>query len=133
MKRIAICAATVIGLTALCGEGAAQTLKKVQDRGTVACGVSQGIEGFSQRDDAGKWAGFDVDFCRAIAAAIFNDPGKVNFVPLSAQDRFDALRAGDIDVLSRNSTWTLSRESSLGLMFAAVTYYDGQSFMLRKS
>jgi general L-amino acid transport system substrate-binding protein len=133
MQRTAICTASVISLIMLCSAGAAQTLKKVQDRGTLACGVSQGIEGFSQRDDAGKWSGFDVDFCRALAAAIFNDPGKVNFVPLSTQDRFNVLRAGDIDVLSRNSTWTLSRESSLGLMFAAVTYYDGQSFMLRRS
>jgi general L-amino acid transport system substrate-binding protein len=111
MQRIAICTASVISLMMLCSTGAAQTLKKVQDRGTLACGVSQGIEGFSQRDDAGKWSGFDVDFCRALAAAIFNDPGKVNFVPLSTQDRFNVLRAGDIDVLSRNSTWTLSRES----------------------
>jgi general L-amino acid transport system substrate-binding protein len=133
MKGIAICTAVLMGLTTLSGTGAAQTLKKVKDRGTLACGVSQGIEGFSQRDDAGKWAGFDVDFCRALAAAILNDPGKVNFVPLSTQDRFSVLRAGDIDVLSRNSTWTLSRESSLGLMFAAITYFDGQSFMLRKS
>jgi general L-amino acid transport system substrate-binding protein len=133
MKRIAVGTAMLVGLITLYGPAAAQTLRKVQDRGTLACGVSQGIEGFSQRDDTGTWSGFDVDFCRALAVAVFNDSGKVSFVPLSTQDRFSVLRAGEIDILSRNSTWTLSRESSLGLMFAATTYYDGQSFMLRKS
>ena len=111
----------------------AQTLKTIKERGSLACGVSQGLAGFSARDDKGAWSGFDVDFCRALAAAIFNDAGKVQYVPLSAADRFNALKAGTIDVLSRNTTWTLSRETALGLSFAGVTYFDGQGFLLRTS
>ncbi len=110
-----------------------QTLKTIKDRGNLICGVSQGIIGFSAPSADGKWSGFDVDFCRALAAAIFNDTSKVKYVPLSASDRFGALQAGKIDVLSRNSTWTMSREVDLGLVFAAVTYYDGQGFMVRKA
>jgi general L-amino acid transport system substrate-binding protein len=111
----------------------AQTLKAVQDRGRLICGVSQGIAGFSIKDDKGAWSGFDVDFCRALATAIFNDPSKVDFVPLSASERFDALKNRKIDVLSRNSTWTLGRENDFGFLFAGVTYYDGQGFMVPKS
>ena len=111
----------------------AQTLRAVKDRGVLACGVSQGLPGFSAADAAGNWTGFDVDFCRAIAAAIFGDGGKVRFVPLDAEARFNALKSGAIDVLSRNSTWTISREMALGLNFAGVTYYDGQGFMVRRS
>jgi general L-amino acid transport system substrate-binding protein len=108
----------------------AQTLKAVQDRGAVACGVSQGLYGFSARDDKGNWSGFDVDLCRALAAAIFNDAGKVKFVPLAAGERFEALKSGSIDVLSRNTTWTMSREAGFGFKFAGVTYYDGQGFLV---
>jgi general L-amino acid transport system substrate-binding protein len=111
----------------------AQTLKTVQDRGKLICGVSQGIAGFSIKDDKGQWSGFDVDFCRALAAAIFNDPSKVEYVPLNASERFDALKDKKIDVLSRNSTWTLGRENDMGLVFAGVTYYDGQAFLVPKS
>ena len=111
----------------------AQTLKAVQDRGILNCGVSQGLIGFSIADDKGVWSGFDVDFCRAVAAAIFNDPNKVHFTPLSASERFDALHNKQIDLLSRNSTWTISRETELGLVFAGVTYYDGQAFLVPKS
>jgi general L-amino acid transport system substrate-binding protein len=110
----------------------AGTLDTVRQRGALSCGVSTGLLGFSQRDDKGVWAGFDVDFCRAIAAAIFNDPSKVTFVPLSAAERFEALRNGQLDVLSRNSTWTLERESALGLLFAGITYHDGQGFMVMR-
>jgi general L-amino acid transport system substrate-binding protein len=110
-----------------------QTLKTIKDRGNLICGVSQGIIGFSAQSADSKWSGFDVDFCRALAAAIFNDTGKVKYVPLSTVDRFKALQSGDIDVLSRNSTWTMSREVDLGLVFATVTYYDGQGFMVRKA
>ena len=124
-------AALALGLSA--AAGSAQTLKKVQDRGALMCGVSQGLPGFSNPDDKGNWTGFDVDVCRAIAAAIFNDPGKVKFLPLSAKDRFTALQSGEIDVLARNSTWTSSRDASLGITFTAVNYYDGQGFMVRKS
>jgi general L-amino acid transport system substrate-binding protein len=112
---------------------AQQTLKTVKDRGMLACGVSQGLPGFSNPDDKGTWAGFDVDICRAIAAAIFNDPTKVKYVPLSAKDRFEPLKSGDIDILARNSTWTSSRDATQNLTFTAVNYYDGQGFMVRKS
>src|SRR6201986_1947176 len=97
---------------------AAQTLKAVKERGTLNCGVSQGLMGFSSADEKGAWTGFDVDFCRAVAAAIFDDPAKVTFVSLDAGSRFAALQSSRIDVLSRNSTWTMSREGALGLMFA---------------
>src|ERR1700750_2617536 len=125
----------VITLLAFVGVGSAgaQTLKTIQDRGVLSCGVSQGLPGFSAPDDVGKWSGLDVDVCRAIAAAVFNDPTKVRFVPLSAKDRFTALQSGEIDVLSRNTTWTISRDTSLGANFTGVTYYDGQGFMVKKS
>jgi general L-amino acid transport system substrate-binding protein len=110
----------------------AQTLKAVKERGTLNCGVGQGLLGFSSQDDKNNWTGLDVDVCRAAAAAIFGDPAKVTFVPLDASTRFSALQSNGIDVLSRNSTWTMSRETSLGLMFAGVAYYDGQGFLLRR-
>ena len=131
MKRtIVVVAAIAYGAcaTAAC----AQTLKAVKDRGSLICGVSQGLAGFSNPDDRGNWTGFDVDFCRAIAAAVLGDASKVKFTPLSAKDRFEPLKTGDIDVLSRNTTWTLSRDVSYG-NFAGVTYYDGQGFMVRKA
>jgi general L-amino acid transport system substrate-binding protein len=110
---------------------AAQTLKAVNERGSVNCGVSQGVIGFSIQGTGGRWTGFDVDFCRALAAAIFNDASKVSYVPLSAEERFGALQSRQIDVLSRNSTWTMSRETTLQLAFAGVTFYDGQALMVR--
>lgn len=110
----------------------AQTLTTVKERGSLNCGVSQGLLGFSNKDEKGVWTGFDVDFCRAVAAAIFGDPTKVMFVPLDAVARFTALQSNKIDVLSRNSTWTMSRENSLGLMFAGVAYFDGQGFLVRR-
>jgi general L-amino acid transport system substrate-binding protein len=113
--------------------GFSQTLDSVKKRGELVCGVNEDLPGFSSRDEAGKWSGFDVDFCRAVAAAIFADAGKVRFVPVSTSARFDALRSGAIDILSRNSTWTLSRELEFGLSFAAVTYYDGQGFMVPRA
>jgi len=123
-----------LALGGLGGEpAAAQTLKAIKDRGSLVCGVSEGIAGFSAPAQNGNWAGFDVDFCRALAAAIFDDAGKVKFVPLSADDRFNKLRSKEVDVLSRNSSWTMSRENALGLLFAAVTYYDGQGFMVRQA
>ncbi|MEA2987657.1 MAG: ral L-amino acid transport system substrate-binding protein [Alphaproteobacteria bacterium] len=109
----------------------AQTLKTVKDRGALICGVSQGLPGFSTPDDKGNWTGLDVDLCRAVAAAIFNDPAKVKYSPLSAKDRFEPLKSGEIDVLSRNTTWMLSRDVLFN--FAGVTYYDGQGFMVRKA
>jgi len=130
------CVGTMLAITALLGLGAsasAQTLSTVKQRGSLICGVTQGLPGFSSPDDRGNWTGLDVDLCRAIAAAIFNDPTKVKFTPLSTKDRFTALQSGEIDVLSRNSTWTLQRDTSLGLNFTGVNYYDGQGFMVRKS
>ena len=115
----------------LCGQADAQTLKTVKDRGALICGVSQGLPGFSNPDDKGNWTGLDVDFCRAIAAAIFNDPTKVKFTPLSAKDRFEPLKSSEIDVLSRNTTWTSSRDALFN--FVGVIYYDGQGFMVRKA
>ena len=111
---------------------AAATLEDVKQKGFVQCGVSQGLAGFSNPDSQNNWTGLDVDFCRAVAAAIFNDPAKVKFSPLSAKERFTALQSGEVDILSRNTTWTMSRDTSLGLKFAGVTYYDGQGFMVRK-
>ena len=111
----------------------AQTLKTVKDRGILNCGANGTLAGFGLPDAQGKWTGLDVDVCRAIAAAVFNDPNKVKFVPLSAKDRFTALQSGEIDVLSRNTTWTSSRDTSLGLNFTGVDYYDGQGFMVRKA
>jgi general L-amino acid transport system substrate-binding protein len=126
-------AATALGAAMIASAAEAGTLKTVQDRGKLVCGVSQGLAGFSIKDDKGQWTGFDVDFCRAIAAAVFNDPSKVEFVPLNASERFDALKDKKIDVLSRNSTWTLGRENDYGIVFAGVTYYDGQGFLVPKS
>src|SRR5205085_10120417 len=123
--------ATAAGLSA--ETATAQTLKAIQDGGLLSCGVSQGLPGFSAPDDKGNWTGLDVDVCRAVAAAIFNDPGKIKFVPLSAKDRCTALQSGEIDVLSRNTTWTISRDTSLGANFTGVTYYDGQGFLVKKS
>jgi general L-amino acid transport system substrate-binding protein len=132
MKRVVtmLAVAAALGFAA---SASAQTLNTVKQRGNLVCGVSQGLPGFSTPDDRGNWTGLDVDLCRAVAAAIFNDANKVKFTPLSAKDRFTALQSGEIDVLSRNSTWTLSRDTSLGLNFAAVNYYDGQGFMVRKA
>ena len=111
----------------------AATLDDVKAKGHVQCGVSQGLIGFSQPDDQNRWTGLDVDFCRAVAAAIFNDPEAVRFTPLTAVERFTALQSGEVDILSRNTTWTMGRDTALGLTFAGVTYYDGQGFMVRKA
>jgi len=111
----------------------AQTLEKIKARGNVTCGVNPSLLGFSTRDAQGSWSGFDIDLCRALAAAIFNDPGKVVFTPLGTAERLQALQADKVDVLSRNTTWTFSREAALKLNFAAVTYYDGQGFLVRRA
>ncbi len=115
------------------GASAQTTLQEVKDRGMLNCGANGQLAGFGLPDAQGTGPGFDVDVCRAIAAAIFNDPSKVKFVPLSAKDRFTALQSGEVDVLVRNTTWTSSRDTSLGLSFTGVNYYDGQGFMVRKS
>jgi general L-amino acid transport system substrate-binding protein len=133
MKRVSLVVTLALAAGLTTHAASAQTLKTVKDRGQLSCGVSQGLPGFSTPDDKGNWTGLDVDICRAIAAAIFNDATKIKFVPLSAKDRFTALQSGEIDVLSRNTTWTLSRDTSLGANFTGVTYYDGQGFLVKKS
>ncbi len=133
MKRAIVSIA--FGLTAsiaATGASAQATLNSVKQRCMLVCGSNTGLPGFGIPDAQGNWTGFDVDYCRAIAAAIFNDPTKVRFIPLSAKDRFTALQSGEVDVLARNSTWTMSRDTQLGLDFVATNYYDGQGFMVRK-
>ncbi|WP_454814191.1 amino acid ABC transporter substrate-binding protein [Labrys neptuniae] len=126
--------ATAVGVFAawsvsMAGAG---TLDTVKQRGQLICGAHQGLAGFSIPNEQGKWAGFDVDYCRALAAAVLGDADKTKFVPLSAKDRFTALQSSEIDVLPRNTTWTLTRETG-GFLFAATNYYDGQGFMVKKS
>jgi general L-amino acid transport system substrate-binding protein len=133
MKRLATAFAIATMFVFAAQAASAQTLKAVKDRGQLVCGANGTLAGFGMPDAQGNWTGFDVDFCRAIAAAIFNDPTKVKFVPLTAANRFTALQSGDIDVLSRNTTWTMSRDTTLGVDFAAVHYYDGQGFMVHKA
>jgi general L-amino acid transport system substrate-binding protein len=134
MKKLAmtVLSAALLGagsLTALPAH-AGKTLDAIKQRGQVVCGVNTGLAGFSQADSQGNWTGLDVDICRAIAAAVLGDGTKVKWVPLNAQQRFTALQSGEIDILSRNTTWTLTRDASLGLTFTGVTYYDGQGFMV---
>jgi general L-amino acid transport system substrate-binding protein len=133
MKRVSLVLTLAVAAGFSIQAASAQTLKAIKDRGLVSCGVTQGLAGFSLPDDKGNWTGLDVDICRAVAAAVFNDPSKVKFVPLSAKDRFTALQSGEVDLLSRTTTWTLSRDTSLGANFTGVTYYDGQGFMVKKS
>jgi general L-amino acid transport system substrate-binding protein len=111
---------------------AGKTLDAVKARGQLVCGVNTSGPGFSNADSQGRWTGLDVDFCRAVAAAVLSDASKVKFVPLNSQQRFSSLQAGEIDVLSRNSTWTLTRDGSLGIVFTGINYFDGQGFMVPK-
>ena len=131
MDRIKLLAAGAAVL-AIGASAQAGTLDDVRAQGFVQCGVSQGVPGFSNPDEAGVWSGIDVDVCRAVAAAIWGDADKVKYTPLTAKERFTALQSSEIDVLSRNTTWTLVRDTALGLDFAGVNYYDGQGFMVRK-
>jgi general L-amino acid transport system substrate-binding protein len=127
-------ALAVVGSVAFASAALAQgTLQKIKERGQIRCGASQGVAGFSLPDAQGNWSGFDTDMCRALAAAIFDDPKKAQFISLSSKDRLTALQSGEVDVLSRTTTWTLSRDAGLGLNFTAVNYYDGQGFEVRKS
>jgi general L-amino acid transport system substrate-binding protein len=126
LAALAIPALALVGAPAHAGK----TIDAIKARGQLVCGVSTGLAGFSQADSAGNWTGLDVDVCRAIAASLLGDANKVKWVPLSAQQRFTALQSGEIDILSRNTTWTLTRDASLGLNFTGVTYYDGQGFMV---
>ena len=131
-----ICSISVFALILTsCGDGGkkASTVDATKKQGFVKCGVSQGLPGFSNADESGKWTGIDVDVCRAVAAAVLGDADKVKYTPLSAKERFTALQAGEIDVLSRNTTWTLERDAAIGLTFVGVNFYDGQGFMVRKA
>ena len=128
-KALLGAAALAVGVIATPAH-AGKTLDAIKARGQVVCGVNVGLAGFSQADSQGNWSGLDVDICRAVAAAVLGDGNKVKWVPLNAQQRFTALQSGEIDVLSRNTTWTLTRDASLGMHFTGTTYYDGQGFMV---
>jgi general L-amino acid transport system substrate-binding protein len=132
LSRTAFLLSLALGLLTFPEHVGAQTLKTVKERGSLICGVNPGLLGFATRDERGNWTGFDVDFCRALAAAIFDDPKKVEFVPTTAADRLAAVQSGKVDVLSRNTTWTISREAGFQINFATVTYYDGQGFLVRR-
>lgn len=127
----AVIGTALLGLTA--HTASAGTLDTVKSKGFLQCGVNSGLAGFGFPDASGNWSGFDVDYCRAVAAAVFGDPTKVKFTPTTAKERFPALQSGEIDMLARNTTWTISRDTALGFLFRAVNYYDGQGFMVRKS
>ena len=114
------------------GMAVADTLENVRTRGMLICGTNPATAGFSMPDNDGNWTGFDVDYCRAVAAAVFGDPDKVRFIPLEAKDRFTALQTGEIDILAHNATWTSSRDASLGILFAGIYFYDGQGFMVHQ-
>ncbi len=123
----------IIVLCAAFSVASAQNLlQEIQNRGSLVCGVNERLPGFGSVDDQGNFEGFDVDFCRAVAAAVFGDAEAVEFRPLSAQDRFTAVQTGEVDLLARNSTWTSSRDTTVGLNFAPVNFYDGQGFMVRR-
>lgn len=126
-------AASMIGFAVGAGSVSAATLDSVRERGFVNCGVGENFPGFFAPDSAGKWSGLDVDFCRALSAAIFNDPDKVKYLPATPAARFAQLQSGQVDLLSRSVTWTMSRDAGLGLSFSGVTFFDGQGFMVRKA
>jgi len=132
LKPLVPLALALAGLVCATEAQAGKTLDGVKSAGVVRCGVNTSGPGFSNADSQGRWTGLDVDFCRAVAAAVLGDAGKVKFTPLNSQQRFSALQAGEIDVLSRNSTWTLTRDASLGVVFTGINYYDGQGFMAPK-
>lgn len=130
MRQLLKLCATTFLMTASLAQAA--TLDNVKKKGFLQCGVSQGLPGFSAPDDKGAWTGLDVDYCRAISAAIFGDAAKVKFTPLSAKERFTALQSGEIDILARNTSWSLVRDTQLALDFVGPLYYDGQGFMVPK-
>jgi len=133
MKQLKLLASVAaVASIAVIGAASAATLDDVKAAGKLKCGVTTGLAGFGAPDNNGEWHGLDVDLCKAVAAAVFGDASKVEYKPLSAEVRFTALQSGEVDMLARNSTWTLSRDSQLGLDFVAVNYYDGQGFMVKK-
>jgi general L-amino acid transport system substrate-binding protein len=122
-----------IAFIATAASAQTKTLDIVKQRGSLTCGVNEGLAGFGQPDDKGNWTGLNIDYCKAIAVAVLGDAGKVKYVATTAKERFTALQSGEIDVLIRNTTWTAARDSSLGLIFAGINYYDGQGFMVKAS
>jgi len=132
-SKVSVLAAIVLTLPTLLHSASAQPsrLEAVKSRGILRCGVNPNFVGFALPDSAGRWRGFDVDMCRAVAAAVLGDSGKTQYIPLSAKDRFTALQSGDIDMLARNATWTLARNTKLGINFVATNFYDGQAFMVK--
>ena len=130
LKKLSLSVATIALITTV---SSADTLDQVKKKGYLSCGVSTGIAGFSTTDSSGQWKGIDVDMCKAVASAVFGDASKVKYAPLTAKERFTALQSGEIDLLSRATTWTHTRDTSLGLNFAGVNYYDGQGFLVSKS
>lgn len=129
-KAIAL-AGAALGIVSLAGQAqAGEVLDAIMEKGFIQCGVSTGLPGFSNPDDSGNWSGLDVDVCKAAAAAVFGDAEAIKFTPLTSKERFTALQSGEVDVLSRNTTWTLQRDTALGLDFTGVSYYDGQGFMV---
>lgn len=132
-RRLAALLAYPLLAFALIAPAAAQTLAAVKERGSLLCGTYDNLPGFSTQNAAGKWEGFDIDFCRAVAAAIFGDAEKARFIKVDVEDRFSAVQSGLVDILSGGSTWTMAREGEFKLIFPAVTYYDGQGFMVRRS
>lgn len=132
MKKTVFVGAMTAAATLVAGAASATVLETVKARGELSCGVSTGVNGFSAPDSAGEWQGFDVSICRAVAAAVLGDPKKVKFVSTTGQTRFTALASGEIDILTRNTTWTMSRDADLKFSFLGVNYYDGQGFMVKK-
>ena len=130
LSRLALGALLAAGTLASAPAFAGKTIDAIKARGQLVCGVNTGLAGFSAADSKGEWSGLDVDYCKAVAAALLGDASKVKYVPLNAQQRFTALQSGEIDLLSRNTTWTLTRDASLGMHFIGATYYDGQGFMV---
>ncbi|MCX7203389.1 MAG: amino acid ABC transporter substrate-binding protein [Burkholderiales bacterium] len=133
LRRLAIASAFVLPALAPLTASAGPTLDAIKQRGQLRCGVNTGLLGFSAPDSQGRWSGLDADFCRAVAAVILGDPNKVQYVPTNAQNRFTTLQSGEVDMLSRNTTWTSSRDATMGSVFAGTLFYDGQGFMVKKS
>jgi general L-amino acid transport system substrate-binding protein len=132
LKSLSVALVASLALAAGANAAKSPSLERVKKNGFLRCGVNEGLPGFANPDSKGNWSGFDVDFCRALAAVILNDPSKVRFTPTSAKVRFTALQSGEFDILSRNTTWSMSRDVQLGLEFIGVTYYDGQGFLVPK-
>jgi len=130
--RVALGAIAAAGVLAAAPAQAGKTLDAIKQRGQLVCGVNPSLPGFAAADSQGNWTGLDVDICKAIAATVTGDASKIKWVPLNASQRFAVLQSGEIDILSRNTTWTLTRDASLGLEFTGITYYDGQGFMVPK-